>query len=54
MPEEQITQLPPEVRQMIMAGTNAMMAGGGNPQMMQGMMGDIGGMNGMGMDMQNM
>jgi pre-mRNA 3'-end-processing factor FIP1 len=56
MPEEQIAQLPPDVRQMVMAGTNAMMNGGGAP-MMQGMLGpgdmDMSGM-GMGMPMQNM
>ncbi|KAJ7665411.1 hypothetical protein DFH06DRAFT_1187280 [Mycena polygramma] len=53
MPEDQLTALPPEVRQMVMTGTTAMMNGAGNPAMMgQGMMMDMSGMMGpMGMGM---
>ncbi|KAJ7103162.1 hypothetical protein B0H15DRAFT_196969 [Mycena belliarum] len=53
MPEEQLTVLPPEVRQMVMTGTTAMMNGAANPAMMgQGMMMDMSGMMGpMGMGM---
>ncbi|KAL1739016.1 Fip1 motif-domain-containing protein, partial [Schizophyllum fasciatum] len=52
MPEDQLTQLPPEVRQMVMTGTNALMnnaaaAGGMMPN--AGMMMDMGGMMDMGM-----
>ncbi|KAI0323063.1 hypothetical protein OF83DRAFT_1160849 [Amylostereum chailletii] len=60
MPEDQLTQLPPELRQMVMAGTNAMMNNSGVPngQMMQGMMGpgdmnNMGGMGNMNMQMMN-
>jgi pre-mRNA 3'-end-processing factor FIP1 len=65
MPEDQLSALPMEVRQMVMTGATAMMSGGGpnpgmmgaiNPMMdMSGMMGSMGmgGMNGdMGMQMQ--
>ncbi|KAJ7492249.1 hypothetical protein FB451DRAFT_1388665 [Mycena latifolia] len=53
MPEDQLTALPPEVRQMVMTGTTAMMNGAANPAMMgQGMMMDMSGMMGpMGMGM---
>ncbi|KAJ6601441.1 hypothetical protein DFH09DRAFT_1127852 [Mycena vulgaris] len=53
MPEDQLTVLPPEVRQMVMTGTTAMMNGAANPAMMgQGMMMDMSGMMGpMGMNM---
>lgn len=52
MPEDQLTVLPPEVRQMVMTGTTAMMNGAGNPAMMgQGMMMDMGMMGPMGMGM---
>ncbi|KAJ7116832.1 hypothetical protein C8R43DRAFT_112628 [Mycena crocata] len=53
MPEDQLTVLPPEVRQMVMTGTTAMMNGAANPAMMgQGMMMDMSGMMGpMGMGM---
>jgi pre-mRNA 3'-end-processing factor FIP1 len=52
MPEDQLTVLPPEVRQMVMTGTTAMMNGAGNPGMMgQGMMMDMGMMGPMGMGM---
>ncbi|KAF9469609.1 hypothetical protein BDZ94DRAFT_1206249 [Collybia nuda] len=58
MPEDQLSALPPEVRQMVMTGTTAMMNGGGPnagmmPMMdMSGMMGPMGmgmGMGDMGM-----
>ncbi|KAJ7742193.1 hypothetical protein B0H14DRAFT_471254 [Mycena olivaceomarginata] len=50
MPEDQLTALPPEVRQMVMTGTNAMLNGAGNPALMgQGMMMDMSGMMPMGM-----
>ncbi|KAL0951847.1 hypothetical protein HGRIS_008508 [Hohenbuehelia grisea] len=66
MPEDQLTALPPEVRQMVMTGATAILANGGNPAMMgagvgmnpmmdmSGMMGGMPmGMNGeMGMAMQ--
>ncbi|KAG5340501.1 hypothetical protein C0989_001408 [Termitomyces sp. Mn162] len=55
MQEEQITALPPEVRQMVMTGANAMMNGAANTGMMgPGVMMDMSGMMGpmgMGMDM---
>ncbi|KAJ7755015.1 hypothetical protein DFH07DRAFT_903975 [Mycena maculata] len=53
MAEDQLTALPPEVRQMVMTGTTAMMNGAGNPAMMNpGMMMDMSGMMGpMGMGM---
>ncbi|RDB29140.1 Pre-mRNA polyadenylation factor fip1 [Hypsizygus marmoreus] len=52
MQEDQITALPPEVRQMVMTGTTAMMNTGGNPAMMgPGVMMDMSGMMPMGMDM---
>ncbi|KAJ6623049.1 hypothetical protein B0H10DRAFT_2431462 [Mycena sp. CBHHK59/15] len=53
MPEDQLTVLPPEVRQMVMTGTNAMLNGAANPGMMgQGVMMDMSGMMGpMGMGM---
>ena len=46
MPEDQLTALPPEVRQMVMTGTNAMLTNGGpNPGMMgPGVMMDMSGM----------
>ncbi|KAG7452105.1 Fip1-domain-containing protein [Guyanagaster necrorhizus] len=46
MPEEQLTALPHEVRQMVMTGTNAMLSNGGpNPGMMgPGVMMDMSGM----------
>ncbi len=48
MPEEQVTALPPEVRQMVMTGTNAMLSNNGpNPAMMM----DMGMMNPMAMGM---
>ncbi|KAI0305078.1 Fip1 motif-domain-containing protein [Russula brevipes] len=37
MPEDQLTQLPPEIRTMVMTGTTAMMANGGAPMMQPGM-----------------
>ncbi|KAL1669523.1 hypothetical protein GGF50DRAFT_95208 [Schizophyllum commune] len=52
MPEDQLTQLPPEVRQMVMTGTNALMnnaAAGGGMMPNAGMMMDMGGMMDMGM-----
>ncbi|KAF8215774.1 hypothetical protein K438DRAFT_1901616 [Mycena galopus ATCC 62051] len=50
MPEDQLTALPPEVRQMVMTGTTAMMNTAANPAMMgQGMMMDMGMMGPMGM-----
>ncbi|GLB43517.1 putative fip1 motif containing protein [Lyophyllum shimeji] len=53
MPDDQLTQLPPEVRQMVMTGTTAMMNGAGNAGMMGGgVMMDMAGMMGpMGMGM---
>lgn len=55
MPEDQLSVLPPEVRQMVMTGTTAMMNGAGpNPSMMgPGVMMDMSGMMGpiMGGDM---
>jgi pre-mRNA 3'-end-processing factor FIP1 len=59
MNEEQVQSLPPEVRQMVMTGTSAMMNGGMNAGMMGGMdpmggmgMANMGQMGGMGpMDM---
>lgn len=42
MPEDQLTQLPPEIRTMVMAGSTAMMANGGGGQMMPGMNGMMG------------
>ncbi|KAG5643538.1 hypothetical protein DXG03_000679 [Asterophora parasitica] len=54
MQEDQLTALPPEVRQMVMTGTTAMMNGAGNAGMMgPGVMMDMGMMGpmGMGMDM---
>jgi pre-mRNA 3'-end-processing factor FIP1 len=54
MPEDQLSALPPEVRQMVLTGTTAMMNGGGpNAGMMgPGVMMDISGMMGpMGMGM---
>lgn len=54
MPEDQLTALPPEVRQMVMTGTTAMMNGAAaNPGMMApGVMMDMSGMMGpMGMGM---
>ncbi|KAG6879377.1 hypothetical protein C0992_003197 [Termitomyces sp. T32_za158] len=55
MQEEQITALPPDVRQMVMTGANAMMNGAANTGMMgPGVMMDMTGMMGpmgMGMDM---
>ncbi|KAJ7017965.1 hypothetical protein C8F04DRAFT_1214824 [Mycena alexandri] len=52
MAEDQLTVLPPEVRQMVMTGTTAMMNGAANPAMMgQGMMMDMGMMGPMGMGM---
>ncbi|KAG6911316.1 hypothetical protein DXG01_002155 [Tephrocybe rancida] len=54
MQEEQLTALPPEVRQMVMTGTTAMMNGAANSGMMgPGVMMDMGMMGpmGMGMDM---
>ncbi|KAF8079113.1 hypothetical protein FPV67DRAFT_1604394 [Lyophyllum atratum] len=53
MQEDQLTALPPEVRQMVMTGTTAMMNGGANPGMMGGgVMMDMSGMMGpMGMGM---
>ncbi|THH19018.1 hypothetical protein EW146_g2071 [Bondarzewia mesenterica] len=42
MPEDQLAQLPPEIRTMVMAGANAMMAAGGGGQMMGGMNGMMG------------
>ena len=66
MPEDQLSALPMEVRQMVMTSATTMMSGGGpnpgmmggmNPMMdMSGMMGTMGmpGMNGeMGMQMQS-
>ncbi|KAJ7150364.1 hypothetical protein C8R46DRAFT_502462 [Mycena filopes] len=52
MAEDQLTVLPPEVRQMVMTGTTAMMNGPANPAMMgQGMMMPMGMMDmGMGMN----
>jgi pre-mRNA 3'-end-processing factor FIP1 len=55
MPEDQLNALPIEVRQMVMTGTTAMMAGAGtNPAMMAGGVGmnpmmDMSGMNAMNM-----
>ena len=37
MPEDQLTQLPPELRTMVMTGATAMMANGGAPMMQSGM-----------------
>jgi len=37
MPEDQLTQLPPEIRTMVMTGAAAMMANGGGPMMQPGM-----------------
>ncbi|KAJ7269346.1 hypothetical protein B0H12DRAFT_1095290 [Mycena haematopus] len=52
MPEDQLTALPPEVRQMVMTGTTAMMNTAANPAMMgQGMMMDMSMMGPMGMGM---
>lgn len=53
MPEDQVTALPPEVRQMVMTGTTAMMNGGGaNPGIMApGVMMDMSGMMPMPMGM---
>jgi len=58
MGEEQVQALPPEVRQMVMTGTSAMMNGGMGAGMMGGMdgmgqmgMGGMGGMNPMDMGM---
>ncbi|KAG6855858.1 hypothetical protein H0H87_009975 [Tephrocybe sp. NHM501043] len=55
MQEEQLTALPPEVRQMVMTGTTAMMNGAANSGMMgPGVMMDMSGMMGpmgMGIDM---
>lgn len=56
MPEDQVTALPPEVRQMVMTGTTAMMNGANqpNPGMMapgHGVMMDMSGMMPMGMPM---
>lgn len=56
MPEDQVTALPPEVRQMVMTGTTAMMNGANNPNpgMMapgHGVMMDMSGMMPMGMPM---
>lgn len=53
MPEDQLTALPPDVRQMVMTGTTAMMNGGGpNPGMMgPGVMMDMSMMGPMGMGM---
>ncbi|KAF7337574.1 hypothetical protein MSAN_02230700 [Mycena sanguinolenta] len=49
MPEDQLTALPPEVRQMVMTGTTAMMNTAANPAMMgQGMMMDMSNMSMMG------
>ncbi|CAK5264475.1 unnamed protein product [Mycena citricolor] len=48
MEEDQMTVLPPEVRQMVMTGTSAMMNGAAGGM---GMMMDMGGMMPMGMDM---
>jgi hypothetical protein len=62
MPEEQLTALPPDVRQMVIASANTVMSGGGMPNgnMMQGMQGVQGnvpkmqGMNPMMHDMNGM
>lgn len=52
MPEDQVVQLPPEVRQMVMTGTNAMMNGASNGGMMgPGVMMDMSGMMPMGIGM---
>ncbi|KAJ7292941.1 hypothetical protein C8J57DRAFT_1267624 [Mycena rebaudengoi] len=53
LPEDQLTALPPEVRQMVMTGTTAMMNTAANPGMMgPGVMMDMSGMMGpMGMGM---
>lgn len=53
MPEDQLTALPPEVRQMVMTGTTAMMNGAAaNPAMMNpGVMMDMSMMGQMGMGM---
>lgn len=52
MPEDQLSALPPEVRQMVMTGTTAMMNGGGPNAGMMGPMMDMSGMMGpMGMGM---
>ncbi|KAG6851399.1 hypothetical protein H0H93_005797 [Arthromyces matolae] len=52
MQEEQLTALPPEVRQMVMTGASAMMNGAANTGMMApGVMMDMSGMMPMGMDM---
>ena len=37
MPEDQLTQLPPDIRTMVMTGATAMMANGGGPMMQPGM-----------------
>ena len=37
MPEDQLTQLPPELRTMVMTGATAMMANGGAPMMQPAM-----------------
>lgn len=50
MPEEQVTALPPEVRQMVMTGTNAMLNNNGPNPAMMGMM-DMGMMHPMAMEM---
>ncbi|KAG6813236.1 hypothetical protein H0H92_012873 [Tricholoma furcatifolium] len=53
MQEEQLTVLPPEVRQMVMTGTSAMMNGAANTGMMgPGVMMDMSGMMPMGMGME--
>jgi hypothetical protein len=52
MSEDQVVSLPPEVRQMVMTGTNAMMNGAANQGLMNpGMMMDMSGMMPMGMAM---
>ncbi|KAJ7594303.1 hypothetical protein C8J56DRAFT_926421 [Mycena floridula] len=52
MNEDQVTALPPEVRQMVMTGTSAMMNNGANGGMMpSGVMMDMSGMMPMGMGM---
>ena len=49
MPEDQLTQLPPELRTMVMTGATAMMANGGAPMMQPGinsmMASEMGNMN---------
>ncbi|KAA1471425.1 hypothetical protein DENSPDRAFT_865147 [Dentipellis sp. KUC8613] len=53
MPEDQLTQLPPEIRTMVLTGATAMMSNGGGGQMMPGM--NVNGMMGPGdMGMQPM